>query len=111
MRLCIIPARGGSKRIPRKNIKEFCGKPIIVWSIEAAIKMGAFGLDYFKDGWNSFDFIIVVSAWLGFLADRLELDIGDFDKLTGSLRISRIFKIVKKYKSLRILLSTFVGAI
>jgi len=34
--LCIIPARGGSKRIPRKNIKEFCGKPMIAWSIEAA---------------------------------------------------------------------------
>ena len=36
MNLCIIPARGGSKRIPRKNIKEFGGKPIIAWSIEAA---------------------------------------------------------------------------
>ena len=35
-RLCIIPARGGSKRIPRKNIKEFCGKPMIAWSIETA---------------------------------------------------------------------------
>jgi pseudaminic acid cytidylyltransferase len=37
MNIAIIPARGGSKRIPRKNIKEFCGKPIIAWSIEAAI--------------------------------------------------------------------------
>lgn len=36
MKLCIIPARGGSKRIPRKNIREFCGKPMIAWSIEAA---------------------------------------------------------------------------
>ena len=36
MRLAVIPARGGSKRIPRKNIKEFCGKPMIAWSIEAA---------------------------------------------------------------------------
>ena len=35
--LCIIPARGGSKRIPRKNIKYFLGKPIIVYSIEAAL--------------------------------------------------------------------------
>ena len=42
MRLCVIPARGGSKRIPRKNIKEFCGKPMIVWSIEAAIKSRCF---------------------------------------------------------------------
>lgn len=35
--LCIIPARGGSKRIPHKNIKDFLGKPIIVYSIEAAL--------------------------------------------------------------------------
>jgi|SRR5579863_5064324 len=34
--LAVIPARGGSRRIPRKNIREFCGKPMIAWSIEAA---------------------------------------------------------------------------
>ncbi|MCQ4312609.1 pseudaminic acid cytidylyltransferase [Pseudomonas stutzeri] len=42
MRLAIIPARGGSKRIPRKNIKLFCGKPMIAWSIEAAMQSGCF---------------------------------------------------------------------
>ncbi|MFT5211950.1 MAG: pseudaminic acid cytidylyltransferase [Flavobacterium sp.] len=36
MAICVIPARGGSKRIPRKNIKGFHGKPMIQWSIEAA---------------------------------------------------------------------------
>jgi pseudaminic acid cytidylyltransferase len=36
MKIAVIPARGGSKRIPRKNIKDFCGKPMIAWSIEAA---------------------------------------------------------------------------
>ena len=40
--LCIIPARGGSKRIPRKNIKPFMGKPIMVYSIEAALESGIF---------------------------------------------------------------------
>ena len=40
--IAIITARGGSKRIPKKNIKEFCGKPIIAYSIEAALKSGAF---------------------------------------------------------------------
>jgi len=40
--LAVIPARGGSKRIPRKNIKEFLGKPIIVYSIEAAQKSELF---------------------------------------------------------------------
>ena len=42
MKLAVIPARGGSKRIPRKNIKMFCGKPMIAWSIEAAVKSGCF---------------------------------------------------------------------
>ncbi|MDH5828675.1 pseudaminic acid cytidylyltransferase [Sphingobacterium faecium] len=40
--ICIIPARGGSKRIPRKNIKDFLGKPIIAYSIEAALNSGLF---------------------------------------------------------------------
>ena len=40
--LCVIPARGGSKRIPHKNIREFCGKPIIAYSIEAALESNLF---------------------------------------------------------------------
>lgn len=40
--LCIIPARGGSKRIPRKNIREFLGKPIIAYTIETVIKSNLF---------------------------------------------------------------------
>ena len=40
--LCIIPARGGSKRIPRKNIKDFLGKPIIAYAVELAIKSNLF---------------------------------------------------------------------
>ena len=42
MRLAVIPARGGSKRIPRKNIKPFAGRPIIGYSIEAACASGLF---------------------------------------------------------------------
>ncbi len=40
--ICLIPARGGSKRIPNKNIKNFHGKPLIAWSIEAAKSSGLF---------------------------------------------------------------------
>jgi N-acylneuraminate cytidylyltransferase len=40
--VAIIPARGGSKRIPRKNIRDFCGKPMIAWSIAAARESGCF---------------------------------------------------------------------
>jgi len=42
MVVAIIPARGGSKRIPRKNIKEFCSKPMIAYSIEAALESKLF---------------------------------------------------------------------
>lgn len=42
MKIAVIPARGGSKRIPRKNIKLFCGKPMIAWPIEAAKSSGLF---------------------------------------------------------------------
>jgi pseudaminic acid cytidylyltransferase len=42
MNVAVIPARSGSKRIPRKNIREFCGKPIIAWPIEVAKKSGLF---------------------------------------------------------------------
>ncbi len=42
MKMAVIPARGGSKRIPLKNIKLFGGKPMISWSIEAAQKSGVF---------------------------------------------------------------------
>ena len=42
MSIAIIPARGGSKRIPRKNIKSFHGKPMIAWAIEAAKRSGLF---------------------------------------------------------------------
>ena len=42
MKLLVIPARGGSKRLPRKNIKNFAGRPIIKWSIEAGLKTNYF---------------------------------------------------------------------
>ncbi len=42
MNIAIIPARGGSKRIPRKNIKDFCGQPIIKYSLDAAQKSELF---------------------------------------------------------------------
>ena len=41
-KIAIITARGGSKRIPRKNIREFCGKPILAYSVQAAVDSGIF---------------------------------------------------------------------
>jgi len=42
MRVAVIPARGGSKRIPRKNVRLFCGRPIIAYSVETALQCGIF---------------------------------------------------------------------
>lgn len=42
MSVAVIPARGGSKRLPRKNIREFCGRPMIAWPIAAALESGLF---------------------------------------------------------------------
>ncbi len=42
MIIAVIPARGGSKRIPRKNIRDFCGKPVIAYSIETALQTSLF---------------------------------------------------------------------
>jgi pseudaminic acid cytidylyltransferase len=61
MNVCIIPARGGSKRIPRKNIKEFCGKPIIAYSIEAAISSGLF--DDVIVSTDDEEIALVASSW------------------------------------------------
>jgi CMP-N-acetylneuraminic acid synthetase len=41
--IAVIPARGGSKRIPRKNMVDFLGKPMVAWTIEAALQSGLFG--------------------------------------------------------------------
>jgi len=42
IKVAVIPARGGSKRIPRKNIRDFCGKPMMAWPIEVAKESGLF---------------------------------------------------------------------
>lgn len=42
MKVAIVPARGGSKRIPRKNVKAFCGKPMLAYAIDAAWQSGLF---------------------------------------------------------------------
>jgi N-acylneuraminate cytidylyltransferase len=42
MKICVVPARGGSKRIPRKNIHDFCGKPRIAWATGYALQPESF---------------------------------------------------------------------
>lgn len=42
MKVAVLPARGGSKRVPRKNVRPFCGRPMMAWAIDAARKSGVF---------------------------------------------------------------------
>jgi pseudaminic acid cytidylyltransferase len=42
MKIAVIPARGGSQRIPRKNIRAFCGQPMLAWPIQTALASGCF---------------------------------------------------------------------
>ena len=76
----------------------------IIYTIEALIKFTAFQKDYFNDGWNIFDLVIVLVAWIGMIINSVEgLDIGSSTTVLRSFRISRVFKIIRKYKNLRIL--------
>jgi CMP-N-acetylneuraminic acid synthetase len=58
--LGVIPARGGSKRIPRKNIRDFCGKPLIAWTIQEAIKSS---LDYVLVSTDDEEIANVARSW------------------------------------------------
>ena len=60
--ICLIPARGGSKRLPRKNIRLFNGKPLIAWSIETAISCNLFSEVYVSSDDNE---IIEISRKYG----------------------------------------------
>lgn len=61
MNIAVIPARGGSKRIPRKNIKEFCGKPMIAYAITAAKASGLF--DHIVVSTDDAEIAQIAKAW------------------------------------------------
>ena len=75
--IAIITARGGSKRIPKKNIKNFCGKPIIAYSIEAALKSCLFDeIMVSTDSQEIADISVAYGAKIPFL--RSECTSGDY---------------------------------
>lgn len=84
----------------------------IIYSFEAIFKLAAYGWEFFNDGWNNFDLAIVISGWLGTIANAIPgLQVGAILTVFRAFRIGRIFKIIKKYKDLKILFYTFIGAI
>ena len=82
-RIAVIPARGGSKRIPRKNIIDFFGKPLIAWTIEAARGSGLF--DYVLVSTDDAEIAEVARAWgaeVPFLRDRHADDLAPASQAT-----------------------------
>lgn len=85
MRLAVIPARGGSKRIPGKNIAPFCGRPMIAYALEAAANSGLF--DKIHVSTDSEEICQVVEA-LGFTVD-FKRDAALADDFTGLVPVLR----------------------
>ncbi|PCI31098.1 hypothetical protein COB52_00380 [Candidatus Kaiserbacteria bacterium] len=80
-----------------------------IFTLEAIIKLFAFGKGYFQDGWNVFDFIIVVGTFGGIiLTETTTVSVGPQTTLIRAFRIGRIFRLIKKAKQLRVIFNTFV---
>ena len=87
MKVAIIPARGGSKRIPRKNMKMFCGKPIISYSIESALSTGLFDE-------------VFVSTSGDIQRNRVSLGLSPLDGLTVFYLLETNFNDVTEYRNI-----------
>jgi len=83
----------------------------IIFTTEAAIKIFAFGSCYFNDGWNKFDFLIVIGSIIGIVSSMVWSNIGSLGSIIRLFRIGRLFRIIKSVKSLRILFNTMVTSI
>ena len=83
-----------------------------VYTIELIIKLIAYKKGYFSDGWNNFDFLIVVFALVGIVSDyAFNLDVGALSTVVRAFRILRVLKLIRKAKSLQKILNTFLLAI
>ena len=73
-----------------------------IYTVEMIIKMVAFGKGYFDDGWCIFDFLIVMSAWIGIIALQVfQIDLGSISTIIRSFRIARVLKLIKAAKNLQ----------
>lgn len=81
----------------------------VIFAIEVLAKIASFGLRYFKDEWNVFDFIVSMGSIIGvFLNELTPLSISSSTTILRSFRILRVFKLFKKQKSLKIIYETFI---
>ncbi len=80
-----------------------------IFTLEAVLKIIAYGRRYFLDGWNVFDFTIVVGTIAGIVMTLTsKVGLGASTSVIRSFRIGRVFKLVKRFKSLKIIFNTFI---
>jgi len=81
----------------------FCG----IFTLEAVLKLGTFGWKYFGEGWNRFDFVIVVSTDLSLIVDlTLHISVGPIAQVVRSFRVGRILRLLNGAKSLHMVIET-----
>ena len=80
-----------------------------IFALEAVIKIIALGKIYFKDGWNIFDlFIVIMSIASVFISINTSLNLGGATTIVRTFRVARIFRLVKRAKSLKLVFNTFI---
>ena len=73
----------------------------VIYTVEMLIKMIAYKKNYFHDGWNVFDFLIVVSAWVGFIAFHVfSINVKSLSTVIRAFRILRVLKLIQKARNL-----------
>ena len=83
-----------------------------IFTVEAIIKLIAYGKYYFDSGWNVFDFVIVIGTIGGIMVGQLSsVSIGPQTTIIRSFRIGRIFRIIKKAQNLKRIFTTFIVTI
>ena len=84
----------------------------ILFTIEAVIKIIALKKSYFKNGWNLFDFIIVLGTIIGIVVTRFaNLNVGSSATIIRSFRIFRVFRLIKRAKALKLMFNTLVATL
>ncbi len=80
-----------------------------IFTLEAIIKLLAHGKNYFKEGWNLFDFSIVIGTYVGIVITlTTDVSVGPSTTIIRSFRIFRVFRLVKRARSLRLMFTTFI---
>lgn len=103
--ICLIPARGGSKRIPKKNIIDFYGKTLIAYTIEAAVKCGLFGGNIFVSS-DSDEILKVARRYKGVQTIKRPLNISDDMASLDSVVLHLLRNTAGKFDNLCLLMPT-----